>query len=126
MQPARRYAELLGQTARLPARSGGCALGPWRSVLGTTCMSFLVGQLLWFLGQAWRRNWWQRTGRACLTLIAIAAGACTAWLYSSDASTWIGCSTGVRRGRKGLRDCRFKTAEGNASMYYDLLSTQFP
>ena len=34
-----------------------------------------------FLTQAWRRNWWRRTGRVCLTLIAMAALVCTAWLY---------------------------------------------
>ena len=50
--------------------------------------SVLTLGLLGFVWQAWRRTWWQRTGRACLTLIASAAVGLSLWLHHWNLLGW--------------------------------------
>ena len=38
--------------------------------------------------EAWRRGWWQQTGRICLTLIATAAVGWTVWLHHWNLLGW--------------------------------------
>jgi hypothetical protein len=58
------------------------SLGVW------VAASVLTIPLLGLVWQAWRRGWWQRTGRICLTLIASAAVGCTAWLHHWNLLGW--------------------------------------
>jgi hypothetical protein len=50
--------------------------------------SALTNPLLGLVWQAWRRGWWQRTGRICLTLIASAAVGLSLWLHHWNLLGW--------------------------------------
>jgi CubicO group peptidase (beta-lactamase class C family) len=58
------------------------ALGIW------LVAAVLTIPLLGFVWPAWRRGWWQRTGRICLTLIASAAAGWIAWLFHWNMVGW--------------------------------------
>jgi CubicO group peptidase (beta-lactamase class C family) len=65
-----------------PKPSTTIGLGVW--LAGALMTIPLVG----FVWQAWRRGWWRRTGRICLTLITSAAVGWIAWLFHWNLLGW--------------------------------------